>query len=48
MYGTENDIVYDSFMGIGTTAFAAIEKKCNFIGSEISSEQCKLANKKIY
>ena len=47
MYGTENDLIYDSFSGIGTTAFAALENKCNFIGSEISSDQCELALKKI-
>lgn len=47
MYGTEGDLVYDNFMGIGTTALAAIDKKCNFIGSEISDNQCELANKKI-
>jgi len=47
MYGTENDLIYDSFSGIGTTALAALENKCSFIGSEISSEQCEIALKKI-
>jgi len=47
MYGTEGDVIYDSFMGVGTTALGSIDKKCNFIGSEISKDQCDLANKKI-
>lgn len=47
IYGKPGDLIYDSFMGIGTTALAAIEKKCNFLGSEISSQQCDLATKKI-
>jgi site-specific DNA-methyltransferase (adenine-specific) len=47
VYGTEGDLVYDSFMGIGTTALGAIEKNCNFIGSEISDKQCDLSTKKI-
>ncbi len=47
MYGLEGDIIYDSFMGIGTTAFGAIANNCNFIGSEISSNQCKLSNETI-
>ena len=47
MYGTENDLIYDSFSGVGTTALAALKNKCHFIGSEISSDQCELALKKI-
>ena len=47
IYGTEGDLVYDSFSGVGTTSLGAIEKKCNFIGSEISGDQCELSRKKI-
>lgn len=47
MYGFEDDLIYDSFMGIGTTALGSIEKNCNFIGSEISKDQCNFANSKI-
>jgi len=47
MYGTPGDLVYDSFSGVGTTALGSIEKKCNFIGSELSPSQCELAIKKI-
>lgn len=47
MYGFGGDVIYDNFMGVGTTALAAIEKKCKFIGSEISKEQCEYAMEKI-
>ena len=40
----KNDIIYDPFMGSGTTALAALELERNFIGSEISSEYCQIAN----
>ena len=39
----EKDLVYDPFMGSGTTAKAAIELNRNYIGSEISSEYCLIA-----
>lgn len=47
IYGTEGDLIYDSFIGIGTTAFGAIANKCNFIGSELSPNQCELSSKTI-
>lgn len=47
MYTNENDLIYDSFMGTGTTANACILEKRNFIGSEISKNQCDFANKRI-
>jgi site-specific DNA-methyltransferase (adenine-specific) len=47
MYGKESDLIYDSFMGIGTTALASLQNDCRFIGSEISKKQCEFANKKI-
>jgi len=47
MYGQEGDLIYDNFSGVGTTALGSIEKKCNFIGSEISYKQCELAIEKI-
>ena len=40
-------VVYDPFMGTGTTAIAAIEQKMSFIGSEISAEYVDYANKRI-
>jgi DNA modification methylase len=47
MYGFSNDVVYDSFMGVGTTALGSIEMNCKYIGSEISLEQCILSENKI-
>lgn len=41
------DIVYDPFMGSGTTAIAAIRNGRQFIGSEISEEYCKIARGQI-
>lgn len=47
LYTKENDLIYDSFMGTGTTAKACIIEKRNYIGSEISQEQCAYAEKRI-
>jgi len=47
LYTKENDLIYDSFMGTGTTANACIIENRNFIGSELSESQCKYANKRI-
>jgi DNA modification methylase len=47
MYTKENDLIYDSFMGTGTTANACIIENRNYIGSEISEEQCKYAEKRL-
>lgn len=38
IYFPENSIIYDPFIGIGTTAKGCINKKCNYIGSEILKE----------
>lgn len=46
-YTNEGDLVWDGFMGSGTTAIACINLKRNFIGSEISQEYCNIANKRI-
>jgi len=43
----EGDIVYDPFMGSGTTALMASRLKRNYIGSEISSNYVEMANKRI-
>ena len=39
IYTKESDIIYDPFMGTGTTGFACKKNNRNFIGSEISLEQ---------
>ena len=38
IYFPENSIIYDPFIGIGTTAKGCISKKCNYIGSERVNE----------
>tara|TARA_R110000744_G_scaffold225937_1_gene344328 strand:+ start:37 stop:1161 length:1125 start_codon:yes stop_codon:yes gene_type:complete len=43
----ENDIVYDPFMGSGTTALVCKDLKRNWIGSEISKEYVAIANERI-
>jgi DNA modification methylase len=46
-WSNENDIVYDCFMGSGTTAKMAHLQNRNWIGSEISKEYVELAEKRI-
>jgi modification methylase len=43
----EGSVVYDPFMGSGTTALMAAKMKRKFIGSEISSRYCNIANERI-
>lgn len=43
----ENDIVFDGFMGSGTTAIASIRTNRNFIGSEIEESYFILAKERI-
>lgn len=43
----EGDLVYDPFMGSGTTALMAALLKRKYIGSEISENYCKIAEKRI-
>ena len=47
--GSENFIVYDPFMGTGTTAVGCLisEKKPMYVGSEISEEQVKYSIERI-
>ena len=46
-FSKEGDIVYDPFMGTGTTAKASHLLKRNWIGSEVSEKYTKLANKRL-
>jgi len=46
-WSNEGDLVYDPFMGSGTTAKGAHHLKRNWIGSEISQEYVDIANKRI-
>lgn len=40
-------VIYDPFMGTGSTAEVALRSGRNFIGSEMSVEYCKIANRRI-
>lgn len=46
-FGKEGELIYDPFMGMGTTALASLMEHRRYIGTEISSEYCELANKRI-
>ena len=48
IYAKPEYVVYDSFMGTGTTAVACKRFGCNFIGSEISAAQVEFANKRLF
>lgn len=43
----EGGIIYDPFMGTGSTAEAALRANRKFIGSEMSVEYCKIANNRL-
>lgn len=46
-WSNKEDVVYDPFMGSGTTAKMAIITGRNYIGSELSKEYCDLAEKRL-
>ena len=46
-WSNENDLVYDPFMGSGTTAKMSIINNRNWIGSEISKEYCEIIRARI-
>lgn len=43
----ENDVIFDGFMGSGTTAVASIRTNRNFIGSEIEEKYYAIAKERI-
>ena len=47
LYSYEKDLILDPFIGSGTTALAASKLKRNYIGYEVNSEYCKLAEKRL-
>ena len=47
IYTKEGDVIYDPFMGTGTTGVACKIMKRNFIGSEISEDQVRYSNERI-
>jgi site-specific DNA-methyltransferase (adenine-specific) len=46
-WSNEGDLVYDPFIGSGTTALAARSVGRNYIGSEISAEYCQIAESRL-
>jgi site-specific DNA-methyltransferase (adenine-specific) len=46
-WSAEGDVIYDPFMGSGTTALASLKLKRNFVGSEVSAEYVEIANNRI-
>jgi site-specific DNA-methyltransferase (adenine-specific) len=46
-WSNENDLIYDPFMGSGTTAKMAVLNYRNYIGSEISAEYCEIIKDRI-
>jgi site-specific DNA-methyltransferase (adenine-specific) len=46
-WSNEGDIVYDPFIGSGTTALAARSLGRTYIGSEISQEYCQIAESRL-
>lgn len=47
LFTKPNDLVYDPFMGSGTTAKVSLHLNRNFVGSEISEKYYEVANKRI-
>ncbi len=47
LYTRPGAVVYDSFMGTGTTAEACVIEGRQYIGSELSEEQCRYAEKRL-
>jgi DNA modification methylase len=43
----EHGIIYDPFMGTGSTAEAALRANRQFIGSEMSAKYCQIANNRL-
>jgi len=44
---TEAKIIFDPFMGSGTTAISAIKNNRNFVGVDLSPDYCEMAKKRI-
>jgi len=46
-WSNEGDLVYDCFLGSGTTAKMAIVNNRRYVGSEMSKEYCEIAEERI-
>ena len=43
----KNSLVFDPFMGTGTTAIACINNECDYIGLEISKEYYDISQERL-
>lgn len=46
-FSKKGDIIFDPFMGTGTTAIAALKQDRKYLGSEITKEYIDISNKRI-
>lgn len=46
-FSVENDLIYDPFMGLGTTAICCISSNRNYIGSEIDKKYFNITNDRL-
>jgi site-specific DNA-methyltransferase (adenine-specific) len=46
-FSNESDLVFDGYMGSGTTAIAAIKENRKYLGAELSKKYYETANKRI-
>jgi site-specific DNA-methyltransferase (adenine-specific)/modification methylase len=46
-FSNEGDVIYDPFMGSGTTAVVSQKMKRKWVGSELSPNYCELIQKRI-
>ena len=44
----ENDIVFDPFMGVGSTGIASLELKRRFIGFELEKDYFEASKKRMF
>jgi DNA modification methylase len=47
VFSNEGDLIYDPFMGSGTTALASLELNRSYIGSEIAEQYIQLSEQRI-
>ena len=47
IHTNENDLIYDPFLGSGTTALACKNKKRNIIGSEINKKYYNVSMERV-
>ena len=46
-FSNEGDLIYDPFMGTGTTAVVSKKLKRNYVGSELTPKYFEIINKRL-